>query len=38
MIITILVENTTGIEPYNQLKVFMGERIDYLQVGSEVTI
>ena len=28
----------TGIEPYNQLKVIMGENIDYLSAGSEIII
>ncbi|MDD2447508.1 MAG: MBL fold metallo-hydrolase [Tissierellia bacterium] len=28
----------TGIEPYKQLKAMIGENIDYLQAGSELTI
>ena len=28
----------TGIEPYNRLKAVMGESIDYLSTGSEMTI
>lgn len=28
----------TGIKPYQQLKALMGERIDYLSAGAEITI
>jgi 7,8-dihydropterin-6-yl-methyl-4-(beta-D-ribofuranosyl)aminobenzene 5'-phosphate synthase len=28
----------TGIEPYNRLKAVMGDRINYLSAGSEITI
>lgn len=28
----------TGLEPYNQLKNMMGEKIDYLSAGSQITI
>ena len=28
----------TGIEPYNRLKAAMGDSIDYLSAGSEITI
>ena len=28
----------TGLEPYKRLKFMMGDRIDYLSVGSEVII
>ncbi|NLY70259.1 MAG: MBL fold metallo-hydrolase [Clostridiales bacterium] len=28
----------TGLEPFNQLKEIMGENIDYLSAGSEITI